>query len=78
MDSGHILVWNARGLNGRSHHNALRELVAAQKPMVVCIQETKLHVISSYDLCQILGNGFSYVYLPTVKMRGGYLGALAG
>jgi exonuclease III len=73
MDSGHILIWNAKGLNGRSHQNALRELVAAQKPYVVCIQETKLHVISSNDLCQLLVNGFSYVYLPAINTRGSIL-----
>jgi exonuclease III len=46
MDSSNILMWNVRIVNGCTHRDALRALVMAECPSVVCVQETKLHVIS--------------------------------
>jgi hypothetical protein len=40
---------------------------------LVCIQETKLDVISDYDVFQLLGSAFEYVYLPVVHTRRGIL-----
>jgi exonuclease III len=59
-----MVVWNVRGLNSRACHDVVKELVAAECPSVVCLQETKLHIIGDYDVMQILGSGFDYSYLP--------------
>jgi exonuclease III len=73
MSSGSILVWNVRGLNARARRDVVRELVASEHPSIVCLQETKLHVISPFDLMQIVGLGFEYFYLPAKGTRGGIL-----
>jgi hypothetical protein len=72
MDSDNVLVWNVRGLNGWARHDDVRSLVAAERPSVVCIQETKLVVISDFDIIQILGLNFGYTYLPVVHSEGVY------
>jgi exonuclease III len=64
MNSGNILIWNVRGLNSRACHDVDHELVTFEHPSIVCLQETKLDVISPYDLIQIVGSGFDYFYLP--------------
>jgi hypothetical protein len=73
MASEGILIWNVRGLNTTSHYDALRQLVSTERPSIVCIQETKLDVISPFDVIQLLGHGFDYSYLPVVQTRGGVL-----
>jgi exonuclease III len=73
MSSGSILVWNVCGLNARARRDIVRELVASEHPSIVCLQETKLHVISPFDLMQIVGPGFEYFYLPAEGTRGGIL-----
>jgi hypothetical protein len=40
---------------------------------LVCLQETKLETISDYDVIQLVGTSFDYVYLPAVQTRGGIL-----
>jgi hypothetical protein len=50
MGSENILIWNVRGLNAQSHHDAIRELVRAKHLSIVCFQETKLNVITDFDL----------------------------
>jgi exonuclease III len=42
MDNENILIWNARGLNGRARRAALADLVAQERVSLVCVQETKL------------------------------------
>jgi exonuclease III len=66
------LIWNVRGLNAVSHCDMVRELVAAEWPSLVCLQETKKAIISNFDVMQLLGTGFDYVYLPVVQTRGEY------
>jgi exonuclease III len=73
MESENIIIWNVRGLNARSHHDAVCELVRVERPSIVYLQETKLSVISDYDLIQIIGVGFDYCYLPTVGTHVGVL-----
>jgi exonuclease III len=36
-----IISWNIRGLNGRSKQKMLRDLIFAEKPDIVLLQETK-------------------------------------
>jgi hypothetical protein len=55
MNPESILVWNVGGLNGRLHHDALREMVAEEHPSIVCVQDTKLVVISDFDVTHYLG-----------------------
>jgi exonuclease III len=73
MGSENILIWNVRGLNARLHRDAVRELVRAERPSIVCFQETKLGVIFDFDVIQIVGAGFDYCYLPAVGTHGGIL-----
>lgn len=73
MNCENMLVWNMRGLNATSHRDAVRELVVTERPPLVCLQETKLAVISDFDILQILGSGYDFVYLPAVGTRGGIL-----
>jgi exonuclease III len=73
MGSQNVLCWNVRGLNARSHRDSIRELVMSEHVSLICLQETKMSVISDYDVVQILGLGFDYFYLPAVHTRGGIL-----
>jgi exonuclease III len=73
MDRQSFLVWNVRGLNTNAHRDAVRELVAAERPSIACLQETKLAVITPFYILQLLGHGLDYLYLPTNQTRGGIL-----
>jgi hypothetical protein len=37
-------------LNAPSHYDAVRELVRAERPLIVCLQKNKMSVISDFDL----------------------------
>jgi hypothetical protein len=73
MGLENVLVCNVRGLHVGTLWHALRDLVAAQRISLVCIQEAKLDVISDYDVIQLLGIGFEYAYLLAVHTHGGIL-----
>jgi exonuclease III len=73
MASNNILIWNVRGLNSGTHQDALCSLVDAERPSLVCIQETKLSQIDDYVISQLLGTGFDYFVLPADHTRGGTL-----
>jgi exonuclease III len=69
-----ILVWNVRGLNARCRRDNLRLVVNDHNVSVLCVQETKLSVIFSFDLNAMLDNCFSsYDYLPAIGTCGGVL-----
>lgn len=68
-----MLVWNVSGLNSGAHRDAVRELVAAEHPSFVCLQETKLAVILDFDVMQIVGSGYDFTFLPAAHTRGGIL-----
>jgi hypothetical protein len=57
MSGQHFTVfnWNARGLNTPARREAVRGMVQAVRPMIVCLQETKLQQITSQTLSEILG-----------------------
>jgi exonuclease III len=61
------------GLNLGAHRDAVRELVREERISLVCLQEMKMHVISYYNILQILGPGFEYFFLPACQTRGGIL-----
>jgi hypothetical protein len=73
MGPANVLVWNMRGLHAGVTRHELRDLAAAERISLVCIQEIKLHVISDYDVIQLLESAFEYVYLTAVCTRGGIL-----
>jgi exonuclease III len=73
MLSENILVWNAHGLNDQGLRNVLRDLVASNRILLVCVQETKMAVIERPDVLSILGPGFDYFFLPADGVRGGIL-----
>jgi exonuclease III len=73
MDPGNILVWNVHMLHSRARRDVVRELVAAERPSIICFQEIKLSVISTFEIFQILGTGFDYSYLPADQTHGGIL-----
>jgi hypothetical protein len=73
LDCGAVLVWNVRSLNRKSHRDAVRESVAAERPSVVCLQETKMHVIFQSNVMQFLGTGFDYFFLLADGTRGDVL-----
>jgi exonuclease III len=37
-----LLSWNVRGLNNPTKQEEVKQVVQLQRPMLVCIQETKL------------------------------------
>jgi hypothetical protein len=73
MGSERCICWIVRGLNSSTRRDAVRDLVQSERLSLVCLEETKLDVINDFDVMQILGPGFDYVYLPTVHTRGGIL-----
>lgn len=69
-----VLVWNVRGLNARCRRDSLREVVRDCNAAIVCVQETKLAVISPFLVNEMLGTRFSsFAYLPADGTRGGIL-----
>lgn len=74
MDVSTILVWNVRGLNRKARRDAVRDLVAATRPEIVCLQETKVQDMSTRVLLSTLGADLDgHVVLPAVGTRGGVL-----
>lgn len=78
-DNYNILVWNVRGLNARGRRDVLCGVCAEAMASVVCVQETKLDVISPFLVSEMLGGRFSsYVFLPSAGASGGILLACRG
>jgi exonuclease III len=73
MGPQNLLVWNVHSLNASGSHKVVRELVIAKKPLLVCLQETKLHVLDDFLVMDIVGLGFDYAYLPAEQTSGGIL-----
>lgn len=67
-------MWNVRGLNKRDRRDSVRKVVDDARPSIVCLQETKLALISEWDILGILGQEYrQHVYLPAQGTRGGIL-----
>jgi exonuclease III len=73
MDSDRILCWNARGLNNRAHHDLVASLIVQHNVSLLCIKESKLHVIDDSLILSMLSAGFAYDFVPAVGTRGGIL-----
>jgi exonuclease III len=69
-----ILIWNVCGLNARCRCDNLRLVVNNHNFSVLCVQETKLFVISAFYLNAMLSNRFSsYYYLLAIDTCGSVL-----
>lgn len=53
-----ILNWNVRGLNGAGRRQVVRDLVTDHHANVVCLQETKLHLVDDRIIAETLGPQF--------------------
>lgn len=75
MDPSHILIWNVRGLNSTTRRDAVRLMVDSSRVDVVCLQETKLDVVSRSLILSMLGNDFdnNFCFLPANGASGGIL-----
>lgn len=74
MDPSKVLIWNVRGLNDRGRRDTVRKMVDSCRPSLICLQETKLSVISERDVLSILGRDFRhFVDLPAQGTLGGIL-----
>jgi exonuclease III len=51
----------------------VRSLIASERSSLICLQETKMNVISNTDIMQFLSVGYDYVFLPAFHTRGGIL-----
>ena len=69
-----ILMWNVRGLNDAAHRELVRETVNCSRPMIVCLQETKLSSFNNTPAMETLGQYLdSYLELGAQGTRGGIL-----
>ena len=70
-----ILNWNVRGLNNPARRKVVRDLVSETKATVIALQETKLEVVDTTIISEVLGQRFedNFVVLPAAGTRGGIL-----
>lgn len=69
-----MLVWNVRGLNTPARRNTVFQVVQTAQPSLVCLQESKLEVVTIQLVRQCLGNKLeNFVYLPAEGTRGGII-----
>jgi exonuclease III len=74
MNSSNVLIWNVRGVNDRGHRDTVRKVVVSCKPILICLQETKLALIDFHVMLSIFGRDYrDFVYLPAQGTRGGIL-----
>lgn len=69
-----VLFWNVHGLNCPAKRAAVRSVITSVRPSVVCLQETKLALVSSSIVTDTLGSEFSdFFALPADGTRGGII-----
>ena len=73
LTNGSCLIWNVRGLNDRARRNVLSTLVQLHCSSLLCLQETKLAVVSVALATECLGQAFDFTVLPAVGTAGGVL-----
>jgi exonuclease III len=75
-----LLNWNARGLNSPAGQQVVKDLVLSHRCKIVCLKETKLHMIDDLTVEATLGQNFisNYAFLPSQGTRGGLLLACSG
>jgi hypothetical protein len=66
-----FLGWNVRGLNDQDRKDTVHETIAASSCHIVCLQETKLESISSFDAAYIGGYKLrGFAERPALGTRG--------
>jgi len=69
-----IISWNVRGLGGFEKRKKVRKLVGEKKPLLMCLQKTKLMQIDDYVCASLWGNSsHGYFYRPSVGASDGLL-----
>jgi exonuclease III len=72
--SFNLLGWNVRGLNDQDRRDTVHETIAASSCQIVCLQETKLAVVSPIEAAYIGGYRLkSFAERPAIGTRGGIL-----
>jgi hypothetical protein len=67
-------IWNGRGLNSPARRLAVFQAISPANAVVVCIQETKMAVISDRVVRDFLGPSFDkFFFLPANGTCGGIL-----
>lgn len=79
MNPSSILIWNARGLNQKDRCNAVRDVVLSANADIVCLQETKVAVMSHRIILSVFGSAYDkFAILPADGTRGGVIIAWKG
>lgn len=75
MDPSHILIWNMCGLNSTTRQDSVLVILNSAMIDIVCLQETKMEVVSRRLILSMLGADFdnNFVFLPSVGASGGIL-----
>lgn len=70
-----ILSWNVRGLNSAAKQEDVKQVIQTYRPMLVCLQETKMQDVTSAVVRNSVGNEYAdnYQYLPANNTRGGII-----
>ena len=69
-----MLVWNVRGLNSHARQSVLCQFVQDHLISIVCIQETKVQLVSSQLIVDACGSHFSdFISIPSVGLSGGLI-----
>uniref|UniRef100_A0ACD5TPC8 Uncharacterized protein n=1 Tax=Avena sativa TaxID=4498 RepID=A0ACD5TPC8_AVESA len=69
-----VMVSNVRGLNSRARRSGVRSMVDTAGASIVCLQETKLSVVTRSIVMETLGAVFDdYFCLPATDTRGGII-----
>jgi exonuclease III len=71
MSGPRCFIWNVHGLNDRACRGVVREFVLQERPVLVCLQETKFDVVCASLANETLGSDFDYVFLSAVGTAGG-------
>lgn len=72
-----LLSWNVRGLNNPARQESVKQVIQVHKPLLLCLQETKLNDITRSLVANILAND-CFWFLPADDTRGGILLAIKG
>jgi hypothetical protein len=69
-----LISWNVRGLNQRTKRLKIGNLLRQWKANIICLQETKLDLISNRIVKSLWGSQFAdRCYLPSSRASGGIL-----
>jgi exonuclease III len=69
-----ILSWNVHVLNSPVRREVVRDMILTVRPMVVCLQETKLSAFTQQLVMETIGSNLDmHSFLPDEGTRGGIL-----